>query len=686
MKPDLRELANQLFPYDFRPYQREILELFLKTLESNTHLVLEAGTGSGKTICALAPAIAYAISNDKKILYLTRTNSQQRQVIYELRELVKNSQNLSFGHAEDGSNPEIIAVGLQGRQKLCPLLCQDHKLAGATAEELSKICNDLKRVTLGILKSENTSGTQHSSLQTRIRPGKGYNRKSGCGFFANVQNYDKSKLKSWSQTNLPTGEELLEFCTEHILCPYEVNKILLEDALLVTAPYIYVFEQFIRNRLLEWMNSNLEDMVLIVDEAHNLPDYARELGSAELSIYTLKKAQEEAREFKNPKLLMKLEVTQFCEQLQEIIWGLKQNYINEEDGFIPPHELEAELMSRFTLTSNKLRLLINDLIIHGEIIQDQKRKAGKLPRSYIHSVGGFLMFWTSLGSGEDEGIENSSEKYTKLIKNGDNPKIEAFCLDPSVVTNVIKTFDASCCMSGTLEPLDEFRDSIGLPPDSKMVAYPSPFPLENRAIYYTTDVTTKYELISSDKNIIPKMEEYIQNVCNNFEKNIVVFFPSFGLMKQFLDDGVHLGLKNRFYIEEQRMKQNILMDLVENFKHQHKSALFSVIGGRISEGLDFPAETLEIIIIAGIPYPKPSAKQRALEHYYDKKFGKGWEYTVNAPTTRKLLQSIGRLIRDESDRGVVLILDKRASRFNKFIEGMKTSWDPITDIKRFFQP
>lgn len=646
---------------------------------------MEAGTGSGKTICALAPTIAYAITNNKRILYLTRTNSQQRQVIFELRELVKQFQNLSLTQIDKGSQPEILAVGLQGRQKLCQLLCQDPELASANAEELSKICNDLKRVTLNILKSENSPESLAANFQTRIQPGKGYSRKRGCGFFANVQNYDKEQIRSWSKTNLPTAEELMEYCREHELCPYEVNRILLENALIVTAPYIYVFEQFIRNRLLEWMNCNLDDLVLIIDEAHNLPDYARELGSAELSIYTLNKAKDEAREFKNPKLLMKIEVAEFCEQLQDLIWELKKNYINEDDGFIPPHELEAEIMSRFTLTSNKLRLLINDLIIHGEIIQDQKRKAGKLPRSYIHSVGGFLLFWTSLEAGEAEGTEISADKYTKLIKNGDNPKIEAYCLDPSVVTNIINSFDASCNMSGTLEPMDEFRDSIGLTPETKTISFPSPFPIENRAIYYATDVTTKYESISSDKKIIPKMEEYIQKICNNFDKNIMISFPSFGLMKQFLDDGVHLGLKNRFYIEEQSMRQNLLMDLVENFKLQQKGALFSVMGGRISEGLDFPAETLEIIIIAGIPYPKPSAKQRALEHYYDVKFGKGWEYTVNAPTTRKLLQSIGRLIRDESDRGVVLILDKRANRFNKFIEGMKTSWDPISDIKHFFQ-
>jgi DNA excision repair protein ERCC-2 len=136
------------------------------------------------------------------------------------------------------------------------------------------------------------------------------------------------------------------------------------------------------------------------------------------------------------------------------------------------------------------------------------------------------------------------------------------------------------------------------------------------------------------------------------------------------------------------MSQSELMDLVSDFKScgngdGNSAAIFTVMGGRISEGMDFPAEQLEIAVIVGIPYPKPTARQRGLQNYYDQKFGKGWEYTVQAPAARKMLQAIGRLIRNENDRGVAVILDKRATRFHQYIKEMQESKNLLIDINRF---
>jgi DNA excision repair protein ERCC-2 len=100
--------------------------------------------------------------------------------------------------------------------------------------------------------------------------------------------------------------------------------------------------------------------------------------------------------------------------------------------------------------------------------------------------------------------------------------------------------------------------------------------------------------------------------------------------------------------------------------------------------MDYPKKQMEILVVVGIPYPKPSAKQRALEIFYDRKYNKGWEYAVKAPTTRRLLQTIGRLIRHEEDRGVAIILDKRANQFKEYIPDLKLSNDIVKDSQNFF--
>ncbi len=131
------------------------------------------------------------------------------------------------------------------------------------------------------------------------------------------------------------------------------------------------------------------------------------------------------------------------------------------------------------------------------------------------------------------------------------------------------------------------------------------------------------------------------------------------------------------------MSQPDLMGMVNEFK-ENGGVLLSVIGGRISEGMDFPGEELEVAIVVGIPYPKPTARQRGLQHYYDLKFGKGWDYTVKAPAVRKLLQATGRLVRSEEDLGAAVILDERAAHFRQYIEDLKLTADVSRSVNDFF--
>ncbi len=604
--------------------------------------MVEAGTGTGKTVSALYPALEHAVSSGKKVLYLTRTNSQQDQVMRELRAI------------KDADRSAIYGVALQGRAHMCPLAMSDEELRHGTADELAKVCSVRKK---------------------KVRDGD----EKACPYYARTLEFSMEKLRKWVLERSPDAGTFIRYCLENGICPYEANRALIPGALMVSAPYIYFFEPGIRRALLTWMGVSIDELIVIVDEAHNLPEYARELVSADMSLRSLANAAGEVERFGNPEVLNGIAVSDVIDVMKSAILTMEEEYIpdGEEDSFVPEKALEEHIMGELGINSRKMELMAMNLMNFGDIIREKKKEEGKLPRSYIYVLGDFLAFWMSLEASE----------YIKLVKtdkDGRNARLEAYCMDASVATDVLNMTHASIHMSGTLEPLEEYRDTIGLSFDTGMKTAKTPFPPDNRLVLYSPAATTRYEDVRKNPANISVLEEMAKDIAGIPDRNVAVFFPSFALMDRFMADGWHMGLGKKVFIEEKGMPGKDLMKRVEHFRRQKGAVLMGVMGGRISEGIDFPAESLEIVVMIGIPYPKPTAKQRAMLRYYDMKFGKGWEYAVKAPTLRKLLQAIGRLIRKETDRGVAVLLDSRAPQFSDAIK-MTESTDIPADIRAFFR-
>jgi DNA excision repair protein ERCC-2 len=624
------------FPYSPRPGQSEIVEVLSGHIADHRHSAVQSGTGTGKTVCALSASLENCAGTGCKVIYLTRTNSQQKQVMTELRALSAKRQ--------------VFGVAIQGRRNMCPYIDINEELKSGTHEELSLLCGQKKgRVVNG--------------------------DPDACKFYHTLISTDCSAVENWARNRLPTAEEFASHCSERGICPYELSKRLAESATVVTAPYIYFFDQFIRKSLLEWMGCRLSDLIVVIDEAHNLPEFARELKTYALSIGVLKSAEREALELRDPEVTDGTSAVDLLKMIQETLLEAVGEFVIEEDGLVPSGLLEEALMGKLRLTSRGVLKVAGEFVNLGEIIRDKRRKEGRLPRSYLHGVGAFLEFWMTV-------VE---EEYVKLVVGGENPRLEAYCMDPSIACASLRETSSSIHMSGTLEPLEEYRDSIGLPDGSPLLRFPSPFPKDNLSIMYAQDVTSRYEDLAKDGKNLAKMQGYLTGIVGEFDRNTAVFFPSYKLLEKFIENGLLSKIDRPVFKEERGMAQDDLMDVVSGFKKcENGGLLLAVSGGRISEGIDFPDKELEIAIIVGIPYPKPSARTRALQHYYELKFGKGWDYVVKAPATRKMLQSIGRLIRSETDRGAALILDKRALHFKPLIDSHPSD-DPVSEIRAFFE-
>ncbi len=611
--------------FRLRDYQESLVKFIDSSLESSGGVAIESPTGSGKTIMALSACLAYARRNSKRILYLTRTNSQQEQVIRELRRL-SEKDNIRF-------------VPTQGRSNMCLLYKEVEGHQEFSSDSLSRFCGLRKK---------------------KVMMGKA----DACRYY----NYDvwSEKTKNYIFSTHPFAEEFLEYGMDKIICPYEALKKALPDADVVLAPYASFLSPGIGERFLQHWGVSRDDLVIILDEAHNLPDLSRQMSSFVVSVKQTDIAELEAQEYGDTVLFQKYKATDVIEMIRSAILSLVSERIGEsEEVRIGFHDIIETLMIQNRISSETFWDMVQYLELFGESIAERREKDGKVPRSSVMNVAISAMKWA----------EVDEEKFIAIVSGRSDGSISTFCLDPSLLLSPLRS-SKTVHMSGTLSPAEAYLDMIGFSEiPSKRVT--DIFSSKRKKVLYYPDLTTKYDEFDDEE--AEKMHDLIEKIIAENGRGTIVYFPSYSTMGRILEFGSSFNI----LAEERGMGQSQVFSLISEFRETRKP-LFAVSGGRISEGMNFPGKELELVIIAGIPYPRPDAKNRAMQEYYEKLRGKGWEYAVRFPTAMKIKQEIGRLIRDETDIGVAIILDRRASYFRKEIPEMRLSTDPARDSKAFF--
>jgi DNA excision repair protein ERCC-2 len=198
-------------------------------------------------------------------------------------------------------------------------------------------------------------------------------------------------------------------------------------------------------------------------------------------------------------------------------------------------------------------------------------------------------------------------------------------------------------------------------------------------------VSSRYEELQSDPAAVGRIADRLAEVLENLPVKTAVFFPSFDLLDRVLAAGLAGALPPNAVVESRRLPMGDLWRSIEGFKKEPGGGvLLGVTGGRIAEGVDFPDDELEAVVVVGIPYPRPSAKRDALRTYLDATVGHGWEYAVEAPAERAIRQALGRMIRSENDRGIGVILDRRAETFSGSLPGLEPLGDLAAVARRFY--
>ena len=308
----------------------------------------------------------------------------------------------------------------------------------------------------------------------------------------------------------------------------------------------------------------------------------------------------------------------------------------------------------------------------GIAIKKSLLAEGKHPRSYIHGMSEFLLRWLDT-TGDERFINIISKYFTR--ENAVTAKLEIVALDPSKVTQpVFSSTYSNVIMSGTLQPLDAYARITRLPENTIQHIAPSPFPKEHIFSAVCLGVSTAMD--SRTPEMYQTMVKRIIEVVKNTPVNTGVFAASFEVLNALVNAGLEETLEKPLFYERRGMSSKANEKMVADFKEHALSggAVFlGVQGGRTSEGVDFPGNQMNSVIVVGVPYAEPTPRVKAQIEYYEKRFPTlGREYGYVLPAMKKASQAAGRPIRTLEDRGAIIFMDYRFA--TSYCKGFLPLW------------
>jgi DNA excision repair protein ERCC-2 len=262
---------------------------------------------------------------------------------------------------------------------------------------------------------------------------------------------------------------------------------------------------------------------------------------------------------------------------------------------------------------------------------------------------------------EQERAAGRGEEFFCLAvreEEGSHASLHLVCSDASRhIAPAYERFEHTIAFSATLQP---FSHSIRLSGQAEQapetLALPSPFPRQNRKVMIIPQVSTR---LKDRARSTPRVAEILERVIALRPGNYFAFFPSFAWMEKVVES-VQLPHGFRSLIQPREAKPQQVEAFLETLREPSKPTLaFGVQGGIFSEGVDYPGDLLIGAFIVGPPLPRFDAEQEGKREYYQKKFGRGFDAAYTWPAMTRAVQAAGRVIRTETDRGVILLIDDR---------------------------
>lgn len=454
---------------------------------------------------------------------------------------------------------------------------------------------------------------------------------------------------------------LSEYAQKHQVCPheYELDASLWCD--LVIGDYNHVFDPTVYLHRYFSSEKKYEDKnyVLLIDEAHNLVDRVRSMYSAVLSKSTFSPILRRLRG-KDP----------MTRALRRALRGLDTYFA----------DIATENGGRLSRANEDLDMVFKALAAlfatsAGEWLASNKTGDHDLFNEVLN-----LFFDTEKFLLIADLYDSHFVSITEINSKFADVSITLFCLDPSkVVANMLNRGKAAVIFSATLAPLPYYRDILGGAPDDPMLSLPSPFDPDRLLTVAHCGISTKYD--ERQSSYIP-IAEAIHGTISRRKGNYFAFFPSYEYMWRVYDLFTEKYPDIQTVLQDSEMSEEEREEFLQKFDSGNTETLvgFVVLGGIFSEGIDLKGDRLIGTIIISVGIPQVSLRQNLIRNYFDQKNGNGHDYAYTFPGINKILQAAGRVIRTETDSGIVLLIDSRYAQ-QKYKALLPAHWTDLHQIQ-----
>ncbi len=438
-----------------------------------------------------------------------------------------------------------------------------------------------------------------------------------------------------------TNDIIIDTAKQYNICPYEFSLNISNYCDCIICDYNYVFDP--RAHLIRYFDDDTYKPKILIDEAHNLVSRSKDMYTSSLYFSDIEKLYD---------LISKYDPSLF-----KYVIAIKDEF-NNYDKLMVNDNVYYSIMPN--------QVIINTVTVIKNAAEEILSFVENLPnRDEV------LTYYFILKDYLDK-YEFFGEQYKFIVeKIGDDYKTTLSCMDASEF--IYETIKEHCygvvLFSATLYPIDYYMNLISKG-NGKYLDLESPFDKNNMDLILNTKISTRYK---DRDNTINDVIEIVDTLVFSYPGNHIVFFPSYKYMELFLNN---IDMKRyNLVIQQNEMTEIERINLFEQFKDTTRPHLgLFVLGGSFSEGLDFKDDLLNGVVVVGVGIPQMNIINDLSKEYFDDKYGMGYDYAYTYPGFNKVVQASGRVIRNETDRGAIILIDDRY-RLPIYKKMMPKHWD-----------